>query len=80
MLQKYSFFLTVMMCIHLNTTSLKELKHVLPGVSVKNLQNVIEYRQLVGEFYSIYELEFVKGFGPHFVDRYFEKITMHFCL
>lgn len=80
MIQKYFIFLSLFICVHLNTMTFEELKRILPGMSAKKLQNVIEYRHSVGEFYSIYEFEFIKGFGAKFVDQNFEKITTYFCL
>jgi competence ComEA-like helix-hairpin-helix protein len=67
-------------CVHLNTASEKDLSRVMPGIALKKVHEILHYRQKVGGFKSIYELEAVKGFGMHFVDKYFFQLKDKFCL
>ncbi len=75
-----SILLVLVACVHLNTASEKELSKVMPGIGLKKIHEILNYRQKVGGFKSIYELEAVKGFGMHFVDKYFFQIKDNFCL
>ena len=56
-------------CLNLNKASITDLMHFLPAIGVKRAKNIIEYRKRHHGFSSIYELEAVRGIGPHYVQK-----------
>ena len=55
--------------VDLNSASAEQLASVLVGVGAAKAQAIIRYRDEVGPFRSVEELEEVKGIGPSIVKR-----------
>lgn len=55
--------------VDLNSASAEQLASVLVGVGAAKVQAIIRYRDEVGPFRAVEELEEVKGIGPGIVKR-----------
>ena len=61
--------------ININTATVEELT-VLPGIGESTAKQIIEYRENIGSFYSIDDLEKVKGISRNRVEEISKYITV----
>ena len=62
--------------VDLNSASAEQLAATLVGVGAAKAQAIIRYRDEVGPFRSVEELEEVKGIGPSVVKRNKSRISV----
>ena len=62
--------------VDLNSASAEQLAATLVGVGAAKAQAIIRYRDEVGPFRSVEELEEVKGIGPSIVKRNMSRISV----
>jgi competence protein ComEA len=62
--------------VDLNSASAEQLAATLVGVGAAKAQAIIRYRDEVGPFRSVEELEEVKGIGPSIVKRNMSRINV----
>ena len=62
--------------VELNSVSAEQLASTLVGVGAANAQAIIRYRDEVGPFRSVEELEEVKGIRPNTVKRNKARISV----
>ena len=62
--------------VDLNSASAEQLASTLVGVGAAKAQAIIRYRDEVGPFRSVEELEEVKGIGPNTVTRNKARISV----
>jgi comEA protein len=61
--------------VNINTAG-SELLQTLPGIGPKTAERIVEYRETVGRFKSIDEIQDVKGIGPKKYERIRALITV----
>ncbi|GBL04151.1 ComEA family DNA-binding protein [Glaciecola sp. KUL10] len=61
--------------INLNTANAEQLSS-LPGIGAKKATQIIEYRELNGDFESVDELQNVKGIGPKMLAKISSKLSV----
>ena len=54
--------------ININTASASELAAVLDGVGTARAEAIVDYREQIGGFQNIDELEAVRGIGRHVIE------------
>lgn len=62
--------------VDLNSASAEQLAATLVGVGAAKAQAIIRYRDEVGPFRSVEELEEVKGIGPSILKRNMSRISV----
>lgn len=61
--------------LDLNTANIDELVQV-PGIGPATAKMIIEYREKIGKFKSIYELKNIKGIGDKKVEKWKEYLKV----
>jgi competence protein ComEA len=61
--------------INLNTANKEQLTS-LPGIGPKKASQIIEYRELNGDFESVEELQNVKGIGPKMLAKISGRLSV----
>ena len=61
--------------ININTASVVELA-IIPGIGEVTAQRIIDYRNVIGKFYSVEDLLNVKGIGENLLDKMRPYITV----
>ena len=61
--------------IHLNTATEEELM-TLPSIGEKRAKAIVQYREDIGGFQSLYQLEGVKGIGEKILEQILPYLTL----
>ncbi len=61
--------------VHLNTATEKELM-ALPNIGEKRAKAIVQYREDIGGFESVYQLEAVKGIGEKILEDILPYVTL----
>ncbi len=62
--------------VNINAADAEAMAEVLVGVGVKRAEAIVRYREEFGPFFTIEDLQQVKGIGPSVVEKNRERIRL----